>query len=176
MEDRNSISTCYMGFPNYLGSFTTIDKPTTSVQPLTPTDPVEGSSFSLACVVEDIIPEPRQHWFQIPHFRTHVLNYVLSFTSVDKPRTSVQPRTSADPVEGTSFSLACVVEDGRPDPHEYLWRKDGVLVEESGDTLSLGTLNRTQDDGEYTCSGNNTAGMGEMSQPYEFAVYCKYIK
>ena len=100
------------------------------------------------------------------------------FCFTDKSSTAVQYKSGqGNPIEGTSFTLECVVNGGRPGPNsgEYKWYRDTTLIIGENDELTL-TLDQTQHDGMYTCSSTNTAGPTDEQnrKALDFKVYCKF--
>ena len=106
----------------------------------------------------------------------YIARMVFLISDSDKPSNTTVGQQSGNPIEGTSFTLTCVVNGGRPDPgpSSYTWWKDNELLDEKSDTLTLEPLDHEEHDGTYTCAAANHVGRGPTSDGELLQVYCEY--
>ena len=71
-----------------------------------------------------------------------------------------------------NYTLLCEV-DARPDPDEYRWRRDNVVLSGEHGQHLVQVLNGTAYKGVYTCSAHNKAGWGAYGTAYEIIFLCE---
>ena len=85
-------------------------------------------------------------------------------------------------MEGSSLTLTCSITDGNPrdDIKNVTWKKDSSIIfpsdhyQLSGLDLTIRSLNHSRDDGRYSCSAENVAGVGNFTETFQLLVLCKY--
>ena len=62
--------------------------------------------------------------------------------------------------EGNTFTFNCTPSAANPPPSNYVFERDGVEITEgvSGSILTVSSLKRSEDSGNYTCNVTNEAG------------------
>ena len=62
--------------------------------------------------------------------------------------------------QGNTFTFNCTPSAANPPPSSYVFERDGADITEgvSGSILTVSSLNRREDSGNYTCSVTNEAG------------------
>ena len=106
-----------------------------------------------------------------------LVQFVKHLNFTDKPSQATLQLPDEEPIEGTSYTMTCDVNGGRPNPgaNNYTWWKDGgEPLGEDTNTLTQ-TLKRGQHEGTYTCAASNYAGSSPTSQGEGLPVYCEYI-
>lgn len=96
------------------------------------------------------------------------------FLFTDPP--SIQPFDTQKPVEGTTLVIPCNVHAGNPADTSTQWTRDGVSFNQSGASLVLSAIERSQS-GTYVCMAQNTYfdfSQGEDNQSVTVDVECKY--
>ncbi|KAK2176758.1 hypothetical protein NP493_641g01008 [Ridgeia piscesae] len=88
------------------------------------------------------------------------------------PSTAVTYSNARKPTEGGSMTLTCDITDGNPkdDIKHVTWKKGDITLPTSAHytlsdndkVLEISSLNHTVDDGNYSCAGQNEAGMGDF--------------
>ena len=97
---------------------------------------------------------------------------------LDRPTTTVQNVTpSHPPIEGTSVTLRCNVEDGKPlDITKLEWKhNDRIMQGQKWEYLTIDSLNKDVDGGQYSCAAENVFGMGTHSDPFDLQIWCKDV-
>ena len=63
-------------------------------------------------------------------------------------------------VQGNTFTFNCTPSSANPPPSSYVFKRDGVEITEgvSGAILTVSSLRRSEDSGNYTCVVANEAG------------------
>ena len=91
-------------------------------------------------------------------------------------------KDSKSPTQGTPVTLTCDITDGRPsNVINVLWKKGSTHIASSGPyqlsgrDLTIGSLDHSRDDGNYSCAAQNAAGTGGFSAKFSFIVNCKYF-
>lgn len=113
---------------------------------------------------------------------TLLLDHTVSLISSDMYTTIVEEK---DPDEIPNLfgnkTLVCVVKrPGLPTSDHYLWYKDGDLLEDKEIDEDLGSkyLHLIEldfdNEGEYTCSRNNSVGEGTSENSYTLKIICKF--
>uniref|UniRef100_K1QKD4 Hemicentin-1 n=1 Tax=Magallana gigas TaxID=29159 RepID=K1QKD4_MAGGI len=88
---------------------------------------------------------------------------------------SIQPFETLRAVEGTTLVIPCNVIAGNPAETSTQWMRDGVGFNQSGTSLVLSTIERSQS-GTYVCMAQNTYfddSHGEDNQSVTVDVECK---
>lgn len=102
------------------------------------------------------------------------ITYAERFYFADQP--SIQPFETLRAVEGTTLVIPCNVIAGNPAETFTQWMRDGVGFNQSGTSLVLSTIERSQS-GTYVCMAQNTYfdnSHGEDNKSVTVDVECKY--
>ncbi|KAI0229368.1 hypothetical protein LSAT2_020224 [Lamellibrachia satsuma] len=93
------------------------------------------------------------------------------------PSTKVTQKDSKSPTQGTPVTLTCDITDGRPsNVINVLWKKGSTHIASSGPyqlsgrDLTIGSLDHSRDDGNYSCAAQNAAGTGGFSAKFSLLV------
>lgn len=109
--------------------------------------------------------------------------YCVNPVSVSDPPSTKVTSPTGTPTEGKSTTLTCDITDGRPHDgiKKFAWKKGSTAISSSSsryqlsdNNLIISSLDRTLDEGHYSCAAENDAGMGHFSATFHLLVNCEY--